>query len=207
MYMKWLSGVVSVVFLVACSSAQVPDDVPSGEQEGEAAEEEWTSEIHDDLQVSSLNPLQVEAFCEQLKANVGPMMTSQELKRAGCIVSGHLMANFLDDSLAACENEVAECLEDDDVDDQEIESTLCLYADEMRDCDVTIAEIEQCYLVVFERTLEGVLDLAEMTCEEVITEEGSARIAAAMDHAFEVELDAFQYAECAGVAERCAHLF
>lgn len=205
---------------VACESEQTDtgeESEATATEETEGAEETeetvQAAEAGEDIagipaatKISDLDEEQSAAFCSALGKSLIDSQEGDEMKRAGCLLGGLMMAAFSgaqeeEAVAAACQQAYDECIAQPD---QEMpEPDICPGADELASCEATVGEINACLDGMIEYGFGALRELSSNTCQDLATEEGGAKVEAAMARMQELGGGVPEIEACAPVQEKC----
>ncbi len=172
--------------LLALAACAAPQSAPEESAEDAAAESapdetvvaEESLEIPADTQLDALTFEQANAYCEYLQQEMKAKLGDDTMKKAGCLFSG-AMAFFFSEDESACHAAQEECLASDL--EEESFDDLCFSQEDLSACSATLAELTDCLNAAADYTFGGFRAFAELTCNDVTSDEGMGKMEEAME--------------------------
>ena len=161
---------------------------------------------------SELTDEQITTFCAHLGETLVSSQEGDEMKKAGCLLGGLMMAAFsgAEDeaaTAAACQEAYDECIAQEDPEEEMPSPDICPDSEELANCQASVAEIDACMKGMIEYGFGALRELSDSSCEELATEEGGQKVEAAMARMQELGGDVPNIPACAPVREKCSSFF
>lgn len=161
--------------------------------------------IDKNTQLDALTAEQSDAYCTHLQEELGKKIDEDKMKRAGCLFGGMMAAAFAGEEEGACQAAYDECLAQESEEEDMDMSEFCPSAEDRAGCSATIEEVTDCLHATLDQAFGAFAGLADLTCADLDTEEGQAKMEEAMGAMQESDGMA-DVPACAAVREKCPDL-
>ena len=156
-------------------------------------------------QLDALTAEQADAYCGYLQETLSKKIDEDKMKRAGCLFGGMMAAAFAGEQEGACQAAYDECMAQEAEDDDMDMSEFCPTAEDRASCTASIEEIAACLEATLDQAFGAFAGLADLTCDDLETEEGQAKMEEAMG-AMQQSDGMADVPACATVREKCPDL-